>query len=190
LNHSDATIANNAITVSSSYAGVSVGDSNTVSTINGGSIGKIILLEAAVPNRPVVVQHKTGNVGNVLLNNRSDCTLQGCSNLKLIYTPDSVWLEMSRTTIKAQPTLSFTSGSSTTVLMGFASIDLTQYVTSTNPDSPLMFLLSSDTTLATLNGTVLVPGGPETVQVMVSQSETTHYYALSPFALSFQFQST
>ena len=90
------TIAGGKITVTGSYHRVDTQDDNTtddLNTINGGSLGVILLLRSAVDARDIVLKDA---VDNIRLAGGADFTLDDVGDTILLFRTNSVWLEISR----------------------------------------------------------------------------------------------
>ena len=89
------TIASGAITITQSFHTVDTegdGASDDLLTINGGSVGRVLILRAENDARTVVVKH---NTGNIWLKGKEDLSLDDLEDcLVLVYTSGSKWVDI------------------------------------------------------------------------------------------------
>jgi surface protein len=102
---SSITVSNNEITISKSYHKLSPlsGNSTDLKTINGGSIGDLLLLDSSNLLKTVTIVVKT-STGNILLNNDgTSFPLSGGNSIlfvyKEIYSGYNAWCQQTRTVI-------------------------------------------------------------------------------------------
>lgn len=89
------TIASGVIEITQSFHTVDTegeGDTSDLDTINGGEVGRVLILRPESGDRTVVVKHDTGNIW---LKGKADLSLDDLEDcLVLVYTSGSMWVDI------------------------------------------------------------------------------------------------
>ena len=184
--YATATVASEAMTASKSYHSLTfVGGPVNLKTINGGSIGDLLLLDMSDPTKTVVIKSELGNI--ILAGDDSDFTLTGGRSIMMIYR-SSGWTELSRSICKAKPVISIDGSTAPIVIIHQivigGTLDLSTVVSSSS-DASITYGMASNNYVSLSGNTVTVNELGGAVQITVTQASSPTYTAASKiFTLS------
>ena len=160
------TIENNSITVTNSYHSLSLssGTNGELSTINGGSIGDLLLLDLENVSNNINILTS----GNILLNaNNSNFNLINNNSIVLVYRKNNKWCEINRTVLLITPNLTLVGNLNDINKQIGATTSITSFFTRSG--TGVLSFTSSNPTVATVDeGGMLTVVGYGTVTIIVS----------------------
>ena len=160
------TIENNSITVTNSYHSLSLssGTNGELSTINGGSIGDLLLLDLENVSNNINILTS----GNILLNaNNSNFNLINNNSIVLVYRKNNKWCEINRTVLLITPNLTLVGNLNDINKQIGATTSITSFFTRSG--TGVLSFTSSNPNVATVDeGGMLTVVGYGTVTIIVS----------------------